>query len=419
MKKSLVFLTLIALVLSLFAMGSMTRVSADDPTATPAPTITPMPSVEGTLTIWVDGDKAAIVEAIGKDFQAKYNVPVRIQTSGFGDLRGKFSLAAPTGEGPDIIVAANDWIGEFYANGLVSDIDLGDKAKEFDPVSLKAFTYDSKLLGVPYAVEAIAMYYNKDLVPTPPATWEDLKALAKKLQDDKKVDQGFAFQGAGDAYGTYPLLTGFGGYAFGRDKDGNYDPKDVGLDSPGAIKAAQELDAMVKAGLVRDGLGYDQAKDLFLKGKLALYINGPWELDNIKKAGINYGIAPIPKMEQDARPFVGVQGFMVSKFSKNELLAKAFLTEFVATPESMKAFYTAKFMIPAFMSVRKEVTNADMDAFAASVAVGDPMPAIPAMAAYWSTMGNAFTLIYQQKGDPTQIMKDAGTAARDAIAKSK
>ena len=96
---------------------------------------------------------------------------------------------------------------------------------------------------------------------------------------------------------------------------------------------------------------------------------------------------------------------MVSKFSKNELLAKAFLTEFVATPETMKALYTAKFMIPAFLSVRKEVTNADMDAFAAMVAIGDPMPAIPAMAAYWSTMGNAFTLIYQQKGDPAQIIR--------------
>ena len=165
-------------------------------------------------------------------------------------------------------------------------------------------------MGVPYSVEAIAMYYNKDLVSTPPATWDDLKALAKKLQDDKKVDQGFAFQGAGDAYGTYPLLTGFGGYAFGRDKAGNYDPNDVGFGQPAsAIKAAQELDAMVKAGLLRDGVEYNSAKDLFLKGKLALYINGPWELDNIKKAGINYGIAPIAKMAQDAHQYVGVTGF--------------------------------------------------------------------------------------------------------------
>jgi maltose-binding protein MalE len=45
------------------------------------------------------------------------------------------------------------------------------------------------------------------------------------------------------------------------------------------------------------------------------------------------------------------------------------------------------------------------------------MPAIPQMAAFWNTAGNAITLIYQQKGDPATIMKDAAKAAREEIAK--
>lgn len=35
----------------------------------------------------------------------------------------------------------------------------------------------------------------------------------------------------GDPYHTYPLLTGFGGYIFGRDANGNYNAGDFGLDS--------------------------------------------------------------------------------------------------------------------------------------------------------------------------------------------
>jgi maltose-binding protein MalE len=176
---------------------------------------------------------------------------------------------------------------------------------------------------------------------------------------------------------------------------------------------------MVKDGLLKDGVTYDVGKDLFLKGQLAMWINGPWELDNIRKAGIKYGIALIPKGTQVARPFVGVQGFMVSKLSKNPLVAQAFVTEFLSTSDIMKKLYEAQFGIPAWLPTRQEVTNADIDGFSASVANGDPMPAIPAMTSVWNIGNNAFVLIYQQKAAPDAVMKDAGTALRDAIAKAK
>src|SRR5262249_26656448 len=122
---------------------------------------------------------------------------------------------------------------------------------------------------------------------------------------------------------------------------------------------------------------------------------------------------------QAARPFVGVQGFMVSKLSKNALLAQAFVTEFLATDDVMESLYKAQFGIPAWLPTRAKVTNADIDAFSAQVAVGDPMPAIPEMGSVWSAAGNALSLIFQQKAAPDQAMKDAAKSIRDAIAKSK
>ena len=270
-----------------------------EPTAVPTegPTATPpaLASEEGSLTIWVNAERAPIMEAAGKAFTAQYNIPVRIQTMSFNDVRSNFEIAAPVGNGPDIIAGAHDWIGALYASGLLADIDLGDKAASFNPTALKAFTYDGHLVGMPYQVEATALYYNKDLVPTPPATWAETKDIIKKLLlDEKKADQGIAFVG-GDFYGHFPVITGFGGYAFGLDANGSYDPTQVGFDSAGAIKAANELDSMIKAGLLHDGVTYDVAKDLFLKGKLAFWVNGPWEMDNIRKSGLNYGIAIDPQ----------------------------------------------------------------------------------------------------------------------------
>jgi maltose-binding protein MalE len=416
--KAPLVLVLVVLIVSL--MASSHASFAQNATATQTPTITPtpLPSVEGTLTIWVNTERAPIIEAAGKDFTAKYNVPVRIQTMGFGDVHTNFNIAAPAGNGPDIIAGAHDWIGELYNNGLLAPIDLGDKVKNFDPVGIRAFTYDGKLVGMPYQVEAVALYYNKDLIPTPPATWDDAVAISKKLIADKKIDLGIAMVG-GDTYGHYGLFTGYGGGIFGRDKDGNYDPKQVLLDNDGSVKGAQEMAALVKEGVAKDGVTYDVAKDLFLKGKLAMWVNGPWELDNIKKAGVKYGLAVIPKGSETARPFVGVQGFMVSKFSKNALVAQAFVTEFLATDDVMKKLYEAQFGVPAWLPTRKDVMNADIEAFSASIGNGDPMPAIPAMGSVWNILNNAVTLVYQQKVDPAQAMKDAAVALRDAIAKAK
>jgi maltose-binding protein MalE len=150
-----------------------------------------------------------------------------------------------------------------------------------------------------------------------------------------------------------------------------------------------------------------------------MWINGPWELDNIRKAGIKYGIGLIPAGTSVARPFVGVQGFMVSKLSKNQLLAQAFVTEFLATDDIMQKLYDAQFGIPAWLPTRTKNMNPDIEGFSASVANGDPTPAIAAMGAVWDIGNNALGLIYQQKGDPEKTMKDAGTALRDAIAKAK
>jgi len=385
------------------------------PSAVASPTIAPIFSKEGTLTIWADGGRVKTIQALGDQFTAKYNVPVFVQELGFGDIRDQLKIAGPANEGPDIIIGANDWLGELVTNGLLVPLDLGAKAKSFDPVALTGFTYDGKLYGLPYAVEAIALYYNKDLVPKPPKTWDELKAIATKLQDDKKVEQGYVLQQA-DPYHFEPIETGFGGYVFGRDSAGSYNPDDLGLDSPGGIAAVKELDSMVKDGLLRPDVNYDVMMSLFKDAKSAMFITGPWALNDVRASGINYGIAKIPTMKKTPRPFVGVQGFMVSAFGKNQLLAKTFLDEYLATDETMQALYEAVPNGPAWLPLRAKVDDPDIATFAASASDGDPLPAIPQMSAVWEAWTKAITLIFQQQQAPDQAIKDAAATIRQTIA---
>lgn len=383
--------------------------------ATTAATATtpPAASKEGTLVIWLDTLRRKALEPLIKNFSAQNGIDVVLQEVEFGSIRDQLKLAGPAGQGPDLIIGANDWLGELVSNGLIDPVDYSAKTNQFDPVAINAFTYNGKTYGVPYATEAIALVYNKDLVPTPPKTWDELKTVAKQLQDSGKVTQGFMLQ-QGDPYHTYPIFTGFGGYVFGKNADGTYNPNDFGLDGAGSKAAAEELDSMVKAGLLKKDITGDIRKDSFIKGKTAMIFTGPWDVKDLVASKVNFGVANIPTMKQTPRPFVGSQGFMLSSFGKNKALAKTFLTDFIATDDTMKAIYTADPRFPAFVSVQAGIDQY-VAAFGASAKTGDPLPAIPQMAAVWDAWGKAVTLIFQQQVAPDQAMTDAGAAIRPKL----
>ncbi|MDA0242739.1 MAG: extracellular solute-binding protein, partial [Chloroflexi bacterium] len=142
---------------------------AEEPTAEPTAETAPVSDV--TLTVWADDTRAPVIEALGAQFTEEYGVGIVVQQVGFGDIRENFTVAAPAGEGPDIIIGAHDWLGELATSGLLAEIDLGDKEGDFSPAAVDAFRYDGVLYGLPYAVENVAFFYNKDLIETPPTTW--------------------------------------------------------------------------------------------------------------------------------------------------------------------------------------------------------------------------------------------------------
>ncbi len=379
-----------------------------------APVSPAVPDTE--LVVWADAGRAPVLERFGERFTAEYGVPVVVQQMGFGDVRDQLKVAGPAGEGPDIIIGAHDWLGELVENGLLEPMDLGPKATRFDPVALNAFTYEGTLYGMPYNTEAIALYYNRQLVPEPPATWDELEAIARTLQEAGRVDQGYVLQ-VGDPYHTYPLFTAFGGYVFGTDGDGSYDPADVGLDSPGAIEAARRLDRMVKEGLLRDDVDWEIMMNLFHTERSAMLITGPWALTAMRESGVDYGVAKIPAGTREARPFVGVQGFMINSFSENKVLAASFLTDFMATDEAMSELYEALPNAPAWLPLQGDVDDEDLAVFASSAADGDPMPAIPEMSAVWEAWSSAIVLVFQQQQDPAEAMRDAAHEVRERISR--
>ncbi|HBF69296.1 MAG TPA: maltose ABC transporter substrate-binding protein, partial [Thermotoga sp.] len=136
------------------------------------------------LTIWCSEKQVDILQKLGEEFKAKYGVEVEVQYVNFQDIKSKFLTAAPEGQGADIIVGAHDWVGELAVNGLIEPIPNFSDLKNFYETALNAFSYGGKLYGIPYAMEAIALIYNKDYVPEPPKTMDELIEIAKQIDEE-------------------------------------------------------------------------------------------------------------------------------------------------------------------------------------------------------------------------------------------
>lgn len=368
------------------------------------------------LVIWSDETRTPLLTELAAQFRETYGLTVVVTEKAFGDIRDDLKITAPTGTGPDIIVGAHDWLGELVENGLLAEIELGDLESQFLPAAVQAFIYDGALYGMPYATENLAFVYNTDLIETPPATWSEVTELAAELEESGAVAQGYIIQ-ENDPYHLFPIMTAFGGYVFGLTEEG-YDASDVGIDSEGTIAALTWLDDMYEAGHLQAGgaVNYDLMHAAFEEGDAAMMITGPWALPRIRESGIPYAVAPLPGETQDAQPFLGVQGFMISAFSDDILLAQTFLQEFVATEEAMQAIYEADPRPSAFLPVRDAIDDPDIAAFAEAGANGLPMPAIPEMSAVWSAWGDAMQLVSQQGEDPDAAFQNAAEQIRSAIA---
>ncbi len=401
MKRRLTLIVLLALLVSSF--GTVMTTSGQD---------------DVSLLIWADETRAAVIEELGPTFEEEYGVSLEVQQVAFGDIRDQLKVQGPAGEGPDVIIGAHDWLGELVTNSLISPIDLGEDAANFDPIALQAFTYDGQLYGVPYAVESIALFYNTELVAEPPATWAEVRTISEEIIAADPEMYGFVRQD-GDPFHFYPIQTSFGGYVFGENEDGSYNPEDVGIDSEGSIAALQWVVDMINDGVMPSGLDGGTAQTLFQDGQAAMYITGPWNIDAFTTAGVPFAIAPIPAAEEGGAPgapFVGVQGFMINSFSEQTDLAKVFLTEFVASEEVQTALYEAGNRPSALLSVQEKIDDPNIAAILAVVQTGKLMPSNPEMSAVWSAWGDAVANAMIGSESPSDAFAAAATTIRETIA---
>lgn len=353
----------------------------------------------GTITMWVDSNRLPVIKPVAEQFKTDTGVTVKLVVKDFGKLADDLVAQVPTGKGPDASLMPHDAVGRLVQNGVISPLELGDTSI-FQDVSVQAFTYEGKVYGVPYAVENIALVRNTDLAPEAPATFDDMIAAGKAAKTKYPFLLGLDPKSA-DPYHLYPFQTSFGAPVF-KSTDAGY-TNELGMEGEPGANFAKWLAAQGKAKVLNLSITGDIAKDLFNKKQAPFFVTGPWNIEDIKKAGIKYAIDPLPKAgDKDAQPFVGVQGAVMSAKTTNAVATQKFLAEYLSAEEVQTALYKAGLRAPASKAALEAAkSDTDVASFGAVGANGVPMPNIPAMSQVWTDWGQTeVSLISGKAADP-------------------
>jgi len=374
-----------------------------------------------TIVIWTDSDRAAAVTKVANDWAKSSGATIKVVTKNFGDIRDNLGTVAEA-DAPDVITAAHDWTGKLAASGLVAPIFLNTAAKKnFPSYTLNAFSYGTavkKLYGVPVAVENVGLVVNTKLakVPTSFAQLEK-EALAVKKAKHQTFGIGVQQGSGGDAYHMYPFFSGLGGYVFGTNKAGNLDPKDIGVASPALLRNAKLIDKWNREGLLSSKVDSGAAQNAFLKGQAAFWITGPWNADTLRKSGLSFKVIQVPAIAKASVPFLGVQGFMVTKFAAAhgvDSAAKDLVTNFMANPSAQTQLAAANGRPPANVKAKVGSTDTVLAQFRKASKGGVPMPNIPQMDSVWSDLGQAW--VRSTKGGGSMAAAKSFKGAQRSIA---
>jgi len=260
-----------------------------------------------TLTFWngFTGPDGAVVEELVNQFnQENSDVQIDMEIIAWDSLYEKLLPALAIGEGPDIMGIGWDKIHDYAKSGVLTPLDEfidgsnGLERSNF-PDTVNATVVNGSTYGVPMQYFDFALYYNIDLlteagIENPPTTWEELEAaaVACTVADDsgEVIQYGMDFPLTAAPSIWYALIWQAGGSVVSDDNS-------VALiNEPEAVAAGELLERLfVEEQVTPVGITGAQSDTLFQSGQSCMHITGPWMIAGFDEAGLNYGIAPLPK----------------------------------------------------------------------------------------------------------------------------
>ncbi len=236
------------------------------------------------------------------------------------------------------------WPGAFAPYLVDLKPKLGKEAKQHAQGIIQNDTIDGKLVAMPWFGDFGILYYRTDLLrkygyKSPPKTWNQLFAMAKKIQDGEQPTNdkfnGFVFQGNSYEGLTCDALEWYQSAGAG----GFIDNGKVTINNPRGARILDQFRAQIGKVTPRDVTTYQEgeAHTAFVEGNAAFMRNWPYAYSigqDPKSSKIvgKFSVTVLPHAGGKSVGTVGGWQLAVSKYSKHQDAAIEFVRYMTSKP---------------------------------------------------------------------------------------
>jgi multiple sugar transport system substrate-binding protein len=281
--------------------------------------------------MWARADDAGFLPQLVKAFNASHST-LKIQLTLVPDavLVQKYSLAASSGNGPDLVATEIGTIATFTPTGwyqnITSLVDSLPYAKYLSPAHLSQATNDGQIYGIPFTADVSVLYWNKTLFAKaglnpndPPANWAQIQADATKIRALGGNDYGYFFSGACAGCMAFTMLP----YVWADGGSILQPTSPVGTPTLYPNTALENtlgfFRKMWQSGVVAPTAKTENGTNqfgLFYSGTIGMFVQGTYPFSVLKNQykGVNFGVELVPSTDGASHAsYVGGDDLSITK----------------------------------------------------------------------------------------------------------
>jgi len=266
-----------------------------------------------TLTMWARSDDEGFLPDLVDEFNASHeDIQLELTLVPSAQVVQKYSTAASTGSGPDVVAVEIGTIPQFTSTGWLQDITDEVTALPYrdalSPAHLEQGAVGDRNFAVPLSADVSVLYWNKDLFEQAgldpekaPATWDEIRAAAEAVSSLDGKD-GYFFSGACAgcmAFTMLPYVWAGGGEVLESDGD---QVTPLLSPNPQLEAALTFLRGMVDDGLVPQTAQTENGSDQFgpfFSGQVGMFVQGTYPFAQLKEnyPDVDFGLTPVPSQD--------------------------------------------------------------------------------------------------------------------------
>ena len=380
------------------------------------------PEKDAELLIWTDELAMDYMEYATKAFNKTYGYDVDFRFRQLAPMNsaGRLIQDGGTARVADVAEIEHDMLGKLVVSGAIMEnlVSADRIQQEFISSAAAAAKTENTSYGFPVSYATTALFYNKDILPKAPTTFEELITFSKTF-NNKNENRYTLLWDVQNYYESRMFMAMYGGYEFGQ---GGSDADDIGVSSAATKRG---LTAMLKLKTANNSNPVDMRntqvrRGLFSEGKVAAMVDGPWATQSHMESGINVGVVAMPTLDgKKPRTFSTVRLAVVSSYTEYPVASQLF-ADFLASEAMLKKRFEMTKSIPPLNTLMNAIakdakTDEATKAFIAQGFYADAMPSIPEMGYVWSPMANAITSSWINGEAPEKSLNNALSVIKEQI----